>query len=90
MELWASGFNAWSQLQFDGDMVAEPQDLKEFTCVLKDEHIEVLRASLSATLGKSPVLSFHIFIEPLLNLRLTFLQVERDRETNFSNSHQIT
>ncbi|KAG0652556.1 Regulator of chromosome condensation [Hyphodiscus hymeniophilus] len=49
MELWASGFNAWSQLQFDGELPAEPRDLDVFACVLKNEHIEILRTSLSAT-----------------------------------------
>ena len=52
MELWASGFNAWNQLQFDGDVVAQPRDLHDFTPVLRGEKIEVLRTSLSATLGK--------------------------------------
>jgi len=52
MELWATGFNAWSQLQFDGELhTAQPRDLQSFESVLKDEEIEVLRASLSATLG---------------------------------------
>ena len=60
MELWASGFNAWNQLRFDKDLPAEPQDLSELTCVLKDVRIEVLRTSLSATLGKLQALSFHV------------------------------
>ena len=52
MELWACGFNAWSQLHLDGELQAEPQDLSQFTCALKDEHIEILRTSLSATVGE--------------------------------------
>ena len=52
MELWASGFNAWNQLQFDGEVPAQPRDLHEFMPVLGGEKIEVLRTSLSATLGK--------------------------------------
>ena len=51
MELWATGFNAWSQLQFDGELPAQPCDLREFSSVLKDEQIEILRTSISATLG---------------------------------------
>ena len=57
MELWASGFNAWNQLSFDRDLPAEPRDLSEFTCVLKGARIEVLRTSLSATLGKLQTLA---------------------------------
>lgn len=53
MELWASGFNAWNQLQFDGSRVAEPRDLKEFECLLRDTHIGILRTTLSAVLGRS-------------------------------------
>ena len=53
MELWASGFNAWNQLQFDGELPVEPRDVDAFKCVLRDDKdIEVLRTSLSATLGK--------------------------------------
>jgi hypothetical protein len=52
MELWASGFNAWNQLQFDGELQAEPRDLSEFSCVLKDQQVELLKTSLSATVGK--------------------------------------
>jgi hypothetical protein len=61
MELWASGFNAWNQLQFDGELPAQPRDLTEFTCVLKDNRVDVLRASLSATLGmwEIPFFSLH-------------------------------
>ena len=51
-ELWVCGFNAFNQLQFDGELSPEPQDLTKFTLVLKDEHIEILRTSISATLGK--------------------------------------
>lgn len=58
MELWASGFNAWNQLQFDGEPVAEPRDLQKFKRLLENERIEVLRTSLSATLGKSPTLIY--------------------------------
>jgi len=52
MELWACGLNAWNQLEFDREPPLEPRDLLEFKCVLKDEHIEVLWMSLSATLVK--------------------------------------
>jgi hypothetical protein len=54
MELWATGFNAWNQLQFDGELQAQPRDLQKFSPMLKDNQIEILRTSLSATLGKFP------------------------------------
>jgi len=52
MELWAQGFNAWNQLEFEKEPAHNPRDLDEFQCLLVDESIEVLRTSLSATLGK--------------------------------------
>lgn len=52
MELWASGFNAWGQLDFEQLPETEHRDLKEFKCILKDERIELVRTTLSATLGK--------------------------------------
>lgn len=52
MELWASGFNAWGQLNISGGNGLDSRDLKTFKCVLEDEHIEILRTSLSATLSK--------------------------------------
>lgn len=51
MELWASGFNAWGQLDFELPQTG-PRDLKAFKCILRDERIEILCTSLSATLGK--------------------------------------
>jgi hypothetical protein len=59
MELWATGFNAWNQLQLEGELPAQPRDLQAFKSVLKDEQIEILRMSLSATLGTSPAFLFH-------------------------------
>lgn len=52
MELWASGFNAWGQLDFDKVPGSFPRDLKEFRCIMTEERIEVVCTSLSATLGK--------------------------------------
>ncbi|KAG6360094.1 hypothetical protein INS49_011150 [Diaporthe citri] len=50
MELYASGFNAWGQLQFqDAESHAEPDDLHEFTCVLTGDAIDRPRPSLSYT-----------------------------------------
>jgi hypothetical protein len=68
MELWATGFNAWSQLQFDGELPAQPRDMREFSSVLKDEQIEILRTSISATLGKSEVFS-SISFQMALNIQ---------------------
>lgn len=52
MELWASGFNAWGQLDFEELPETAPRDLKEFKCILRDEYIEIIRTTLSATLGR--------------------------------------
>ncbi|KAI7788660.1 hypothetical protein LA080_008550 [Diaporthe eres] len=50
MELYASGFNAWGQLQFQAtESHAEPDDLHEFTCVLTGDAIDRPRPSLSYT-----------------------------------------
>lgn len=54
--LYAAGFNAWGQLQFDtpGNQVgtqAEPDDITAFTCVLEDPEIVHVRPSLSFTTG---------------------------------------
>jgi hypothetical protein len=51
MELWGTGFNAWSQLEFDysgGDAC----DLPSFTRIWEDESIEVMALYLTATIGK--------------------------------------
>lgn len=53
MELWVSGFNAWGQLDFEGEAFTASQDLRIFKCVLRSKHIEILRTVLSATLGKT-------------------------------------
>lgn len=51
-ELWATGFNAWGQLDFEEASESAPRDLKEFKCILKDESsIEVIHTTLSASLG---------------------------------------
>lgn len=50
MELWASGFNAWGQLEFSGGNGLDSKDLTVFKRVLEDKQIEILRTSLSATL----------------------------------------
>jgi hypothetical protein len=61
MELWASGFNAFGQLDFanagslSSDGMPEqdfmPKDLNQFECILSDKEVDVLKTSLSATLG---------------------------------------
>lgn len=52
MELWSSGFNAWGQLDFQGKSSTEYRDLRTFESVLRDQRVEILRTTLSATLGK--------------------------------------
>lgn len=52
MELWACGFNAWNQLQFEGDLPEEPEDVLIFKRVLRAEgSIDILETSFSACLG---------------------------------------
>ncbi|KAH8888300.1 RCC1/BLIP-II [Thozetella sp. PMI_491] len=53
MELYATGFNAWNQLRFDGantTNTTDPEDLSGFTCVLQDDAIDGLRPYFSYTL----------------------------------------
>ena len=52
MALYATGFNAWNQLQFEGPNVEEPDDLTSFTCVLHDDAVNNVRSFLSDTLGE--------------------------------------
>lgn len=52
MELYASGFNAWNQLQFGGSQEGEPYDLRQFEKVLSDEGIDIWRIGFSSTLGE--------------------------------------
>ncbi|KAI1097703.1 RCC1/BLIP-II [Jackrogersella minutella] len=55
MELLATGFNAWRQLQFDNEnnITAEPDDLASFQTVLKHDFIRNLYAPLSCTFVKT-------------------------------------
>jgi hypothetical protein len=81
MELWASGFNAWNQLQFNGELPSDPQDLNVFKCVLTDDKdIEVVRTSLSATLGKPWTFLYLVALsfptEPILLLRTTSNEID--------------
>lgn len=54
MELYASGFNAWGQLDFESTNDTEhdePHDLHTFQRVCKDDHLSRPQALLSCTLG---------------------------------------
>ncbi|KAF7874035.1 hypothetical protein EAF04_002707 [Stromatinia cepivora] len=52
MELWACGFNAWNQLQFEGDLPDEPEDVFAFQRVLKAKgSIKIIGTSFSACLA---------------------------------------
>ncbi|APA16201.1 hypothetical protein SS1G_10387 [Sclerotinia sclerotiorum 1980 UF-70] len=52
MELWACGFNAWNQLQFDGDLPDEPEDAFTFKRILEAKgSIKILGTSVSACLA---------------------------------------
>ena len=65
MELWASGFNAWGQLDFEDQSSIGSPDSRSFKCVLRSQHFEIPRTCLSATLGKRQLvdrvskISFH-------------------------------
>ena len=54
MELYATGFNAWNQLQFNPvDPDSEPEDIVHFTCVLSDnEGFDGVHPFSSYTLGE--------------------------------------
>ncbi|KAI1325854.1 regulator of chromosome condensation 1/beta-lactamase-inhibitor protein II [Xylariaceae sp. FL0255] len=60
MGLYVAGFNAWRQLEFSsagdgkGKSSEEPSDVRVFQRVLEDSPIEVLYASLSCTLVRTP------------------------------------
>lgn len=55
MELYGSGFNAWGQMHFDGPPHSEGnmEDICKFTCILRGDDIEHVRAFLSHTAGRS-------------------------------------
>lgn len=58
MELWACGFNAWNQLQFEGDLSDEPKDLFTFKRVLTSKgSLRIIGTSFSACLGMFVFLS---------------------------------
>ncbi len=53
MRLYATGLNAWNQLQFEAANVElDPNDISSFTCVLhNDSPVDRIRAFLSYTVG---------------------------------------
>jgi hypothetical protein len=56
MGLYATGFNAWRQLQFeDPTDDQEPDDIASFTCVLRDVVVNTIRPFFSYTRGESLV-----------------------------------
>ncbi|KAG9248165.1 regulator of chromosome condensation 1/beta-lactamase-inhibitor protein II [Calycina marina] len=52
MELWAAGFNAWGQLEFEKPEVSSSvsDDLGQFTCIMRDGKICVLKSTFSTTI----------------------------------------
>ena len=69
MELYATGFNAWRQLEFDSPSndAGEPDDFESFRSVLKQkDSVEKLYASLSYTLGKLPSENAPILLDSFL------------------------
>jgi hypothetical protein len=65
MELWATGFNAWGQLNFDEIVPIESPDLPSFTLILEDGEIEVRALYEAATLGKLFELEYLLFCPDL-------------------------
>ena len=67
MELWSCGQNAWGQLYFNQQYRHElpTEDLTKFICVLRDETIEILKTSISASLGKL------LFLQQVLGFLIT-------------------
>ncbi|GAB1312940.1 hypothetical protein MFIFM68171_03150 [Madurella fahalii] len=53
MALYAAGFNAWNQLQFENPPVEEPDDIPSFTCLLHNDAIDHVRPFFSYTLVHS-------------------------------------
>lgn len=54
MELYTCGFNAWNQLVFEEDGTEEePDDLFHFQRILSGNDIQLLHATLSATVSTS-------------------------------------
>lgn len=56
MDLYATGFNAWNQLEFDygrprADATPEPRDFTSFARILSAEVIEPPTSGLSYTLS---------------------------------------
>ena len=52
MRLYATGFNAWNQLQFAANVDVTPDDISSFTCVLHDDSpVDRIRAFFSYTVG---------------------------------------
>ncbi|KAK4155085.1 E3 ubiquitin-protein ligase HERC2 [Chaetomidium leptoderma] len=49
MVLYATGLNAWNQLQFEKPSVDEPDDIPSFICVLREDAIDCIRPFLSYT-----------------------------------------
>lgn len=52
MKLYATGLNAWNQLQFERAGVEEPDDISSFTCVMQNDIIHGVRPFLAYTQGK--------------------------------------
>lgn len=57
MVVWACGLNAFNQLHFNArEYPSDPHDflgdLTQFTPILEDQDIEILRTTMSTTLGK--------------------------------------
>lgn len=52
MALYATGLNAWNQLQFEKPGADEPGDISSFSCILHDDDIDHVRPFFSYTQGK--------------------------------------
>ena len=84
MELYASGLNAWGQLQFQAtESQAELHDLHEFTRVLTGDAIDRPRPSLSHTSGRLLVLQTKFYSPTDCHRRVVVLQAHQAALGNF-------
>jgi hypothetical protein len=85
MELWATGFNAWGQLNFDESVPIESPDLPSFTLILEDGEIEVRALYEAATLGKLFELEYLLFCPDC-----EFRGIYSSLESIGSRGHRVT
>ncbi|KAK3293476.1 regulator of chromosome condensation 1/beta-lactamase-inhibitor protein II [Chaetomium fimeti] len=84
MVLYATGFNAWNQLQFETPGVDEPDDISSFTCVLQGDDDDCIRPFFSYTRAHDGKDTFNQY--PSINALLS----NNDQPHRFSDFPNIT